>query len=73
MPTRPLLPPVTASHWKAMDHTICAKASVSIARYTPARRTQNQPKTSAATNAPTGASANATGIGAPALKAMAAT
>ena len=32
MPTRPLLPPVTASHWKTTDQTICAKASVSIAR-----------------------------------------
>ncbi len=31
-PTRPFEPPVTASHWNAIDHTICAKASVSIAR-----------------------------------------
>ena len=31
-PTRPLEPPVIASHWNATDHTICANASVSIAR-----------------------------------------
>ena len=27
----PLSPPVTSTHWNATDHTICAKASVSIA------------------------------------------
>ena len=56
MPTRPFEPPVTASHWNAIDQTICANASVSIARYTPDRRTQNQPNTIAATSAATGAS-----------------
>ena len=30
-PTIPLEPPVTASHWNAIDQTICANASVSIA------------------------------------------
>jgi hypothetical protein len=28
----PLSPPVTVTHWNAIDHTICAKASVSIAK-----------------------------------------
>ena len=32
MPTMPLLPPVKPSNWNATDQTICAKASVSIAR-----------------------------------------
>jgi len=27
-----LSPPVTATHWNAIDHTICANASVSIAK-----------------------------------------
>ncbi len=32
MPSMPLSPPVTAVHWKAMDQTIWAKASVSMAK-----------------------------------------
>src|SRR4051812_22129931 len=64
-PTRPLEPPVTASHWYATDHTICAKASDSMARYTPESRTQNQPNTSAPASATSGAMASAAGIGAP--------
>ena len=31
-PRMPLSPPVTATHWNAIDQTICAKASVSIAK-----------------------------------------
>ena len=31
-PTMPLSPPVTSVHWKAIDQTICEKASVSIAK-----------------------------------------
>ena len=31
-PRIPLSPPVTATHWNAIDQTICAKASVSIAK-----------------------------------------
>ena len=30
-PTMPFEPPVTSSHCMAIDHTICAKLSVSIA------------------------------------------
>ena len=48
-------PPVSSTHWKAIDQGICAKASVSIARYTPDSRTQNQPKTHAASPARNGA------------------
>ena len=32
MPTTPLSPPVTSTHWNAIDQTICAKAKVSIAK-----------------------------------------
>ena len=32
MPRMPFEPPVTSSHWNRIDQTICAKASVSIAR-----------------------------------------
>ena len=31
-PRMPLEPPVTPSHWNTIDQTICAKASVSMAR-----------------------------------------
>ena len=73
MPTRPLLPPVSASHWNTTDQTICAKASVSIARYTPESRTQNQPKTKAPSAASSGASRSEASIGRPsALKQSAA-
>ena len=71
MPISPFEPPVTVSHWYAIDQTICANASVSIARYTPDRRTQNQPKTMAATSAAIGAPTSATGIGHPAFTAIA--
>ena len=67
MPTRPFEPPVKSSHWNTTDQAICAKASVSIARYTPDRRTQNQPKTSAPKAASQGASASAASIGKPPL------
>ena len=63
MPTSPLLPPVNASHWNTTDQTICANASVSIARYTPDSRTQNQPNTSAPSAATNGASASDSSIG----------
>jgi hypothetical protein len=71
-PTRPFEPPVTASHWNAIDQTICANASVSMARYTPDKRTQNHPNSSAATNPPTGASMNASGMDKPDFTAIAA-
>ena len=50
-----------------MDQTICANASVSIARYTPDSRTQNQPNTSAPAAAASGAASRAASIGQPAL------
>ena len=43
IPVRPLLPPVSASHWNTTAQVICANASVSMARYTPESRTLNQP------------------------------
>ena len=62
-PVSPLLPPVNSSHWKHTDHTICANASVSMARYTPDRRTQNQPKSRAPAAATSGATSSDTSIG----------
>ena len=50
----PLSPPVTATHCVATDHRICARASVSIAAYTPCARRTNQPAASAATAATSG-------------------
>ena len=32
MPTMPLSPPVTSTHWNATANRICAAASVSMAR-----------------------------------------
>ena len=66
MPSTPFEPPVRASHWNTIAHTICAKASVSIARYTPESRTANQPKIAAASAATSGAAAIAPTMGKPA-------
>ena len=65
-PSTPFEPPVSASHWNTIAHTICAKASVSMARYTPESRTENQPKSAAPTAATSGAAAIAASIGNPA-------
>ena len=58
----PLSPPVQADV-KATDQTIWAKASVSMARYTPDKRMQNQPNRTATAAAASGAAARLTGIG----------
>ena len=61
----PLSPPVKSYHWKTTDQAIWAKAKLSMARYTPDRRTQNQPKTSAPRPATMGAASKAASMGAP--------
>ena len=60
----PLSPPVSSTHWKAPLQAIWAKASVSMAAYTPERRTQNQPNTAPASPASSGAASSPSSIGA---------
>jgi hypothetical protein len=60
----PLSPPVSSTHWNATDQAICANASVSIARYTPDSRTQNQPNTAPASPARNGANSIPAAMGA---------
>ena len=62
-PITPFDPPVSASHWNTKAQTICAKASVSIARYTPESRTANQPNSNAPASATSGAATSARPIG----------
>ena len=59
-PARPLDPPVTDVHWKAMANTICANASVSIRKKIPAVRTTSAPMTSARRAALAAAAASVT-------------
>ena len=64
-PVRPLLPPVKLSHWKVTAQVIWANAKVSMARYTPDKRTANQPNTKAPKAATKGATNNDTSIDKP--------
>ena len=69
----PLSPPVKLTHWNATDQTICAKARVSIAKYTPDNCTAKNPNTTAPSIPSSGPSSSEAIIGRPASLARKAT